>query len=146
MNYSGVLFMKKRYYKENSLGALTKLALGTGISILSIIVFSVIFGALAMLFQNINSMIPLFSMTTVIASAITSGIIISRLISNGNIGLSTLIFLLSWLLLMLVGVIINKGVLPLSVFLNFIIFVGVASLSSYLFKKRDRRMKRSFTR
>ena len=46
--------MKKRYYKENSLGALTKLALGTGISILSIIVFSVIFGALAMLFQNIN--------------------------------------------------------------------------------------------
>ena len=138
--------MKKRYYKENSLGALTKLALGTGISILSIIVFSVIFGALAMLFQNINSMIPLFSMTTVIASAITSGIIISRLISNGNIGLSTLIFLLSWLLLMLVGVIINKGVLPLSVFLNFIIFVGVASLSSYLFKKRDKRMKRSFTR
>ncbi len=136
--------MRKRYYKDDSLGAFSKLGIGAGVSILSVLVFSILFGAIAMLFPNITGMIPLFSMLTVILSAALAGGIVSRFVTYGNLGLSALSFLLSWLLLMLVGLIINKGSLPLSVFLNFVIFVGISTLSSYLFKKRDVGMKRRF--
>ena len=138
--------MKKRYYNDNSLGAFSKLGIGAGISLLSVLSFSILFGIIAMLFNNITGVIPLFSMLTVILSAALSGVIVSRMITNGNLGLSVLSFLLSWLILMLIGVIINKGSLPLSVFLNLVIFVGISTLCSYVFKKRDINIKRRFKR
>ena len=136
--------MKRKHYKESNLNALNKLAIGTGISLAFLLLFSIIFGAIAMTFQNTTGMIPLFSILTIVFSATFGGIVVSRFISDGKLGFSILVFLMSSLLLMLVGTILGKGSLPLSVFMNFLIYVGTATLSSYLFRKRDR-MKRKFS-
>lgn len=136
--------MKKRYHKESNLNAISKLAVGTGISLFSILTVSVIFGAIAMAFPNVTGMIPPFSILTIVFSALLSGALVSRFVSNGNTGLSVLIFLMCALLLMLIGTIVGKGTLPISVFLNFLIFLGTATLSSYIFRKRERAIRRRF--
>ena len=136
--------MAKRFYKKSNMSALSKLAIGALISILSLLAFAVIFGIVAMMFQDVTGKIPLFSIMTVILSGAVAGAIVSRFITDGNLGFSLLTALFASLVLMLLGVIMGGGAVSVSVFLNFLIFIGVFGLSSYIFKKREKNFKRKF--
>lgn len=134
--------MAKRFYKKGNMSALSKLLLGTLMSLASVLLFSVIFGAAAMLFRDVTGRIPLFALLTVIFSSFAAGVAVSRLIADGSLPLSLLIALMSALIMMLIGIIAGGGSVSVSVFLNLLIFMGVFGLSAYLFKKREGRMKK----
>ena len=130
--------MKKKFYKKSDIGVVGKLFIGAGVAIGAMLIFAVMFGAVAMLFEDVAAKIPIFAMATVVASAVVGGAVVSRIVNDGKTYLSLLSSLMAALILMLIGAIIGGGALPFSVFLNFIIFTGTFTLSAYIFRKRDK--------
>ena len=129
--------MRGKFYKRTDISAVKRLFLGAGMAMAALLLFSAIFSGISMLTDDAAAKIPLFAILTLVVSAAEGGAVSTRTVSDGRLSLSLLSALLAALIFMLVGTIIGKGHLPLSVFLNFAIFVGVFGLSSYLFKKRD---------
>ena len=129
--------MRGKFYKRTDISAVKRLFLGAGMAMAALLLFSAIFSGISMLTDDAAAKIPLFAILTLVVSAAVGGAVSTRTVSDGRLSLALLSALLAALIFMLVGTIIGKGHLPLSVFLNFAIFVGVFGLSSYLFKKRD---------
>ena len=138
--------MKKKFYKKSNIGSIGKLFIGAAIAMGSLLIFSVVLGGVAMLFEDVLARIPLFAIITIVVSAIAGGAVVSRTVNEGKISLSLLSALMAALIFMLIGAIIGGGALPFSVFLNFIIFVGTFTLSAYLTRKRERFGGRRFMR
>ena len=136
--------MQRKFYKKTDISAIKRLFLGAVIAMAALLLFSAIFSGIAMLTDDAAAKIPLFAILTLILSAAVGGAVSTRTVSDGRLSLALLSALLSSLIFMLIGTIIGKGHLPLSVFLNFIIFIGVFGLSAYLFKKRERGRRRKF--
>jgi putative membrane protein (TIGR04086 family) len=136
--------MRGKFYKRTDISAVKRLFLGAGMAMAALLLFSAIFSGISMLTDDAAAKIPLFAILTLVVSAAVGGAVSTRTVSDGRLSLSLLSALLAALIFMLIGTIIGKGHLPLSVFLNFAIFVGVFGLSSYLFKKRDGGRKRRF--
>jgi putative membrane protein (TIGR04086 family) len=136
--------MRGKFYKRTDISAVKRLFLGAGMAMAALLLFSAIFSGISMLTDDAAAKIPLFAILTLVVSAAVGGAVSTRTVSDGRLALSLLSALLAALIFMLIGTIIGKGHLPLSVFLNFAIFVGVFGLSSYLFKKRDSGKKRRF--
>jgi putative membrane protein (TIGR04086 family) len=136
--------MRGKFYKRTDISAVKRLFLGAGMAMAALLLFSAIFSGISMLTDDAAAKIPLFAILTLVVSAAVGGAVSTRTVSDGRLALSLLSALLAALIFMLIGTIIGKGHLPLSVFLNFAIFVGVFGLSSYLFKKRDGGRKRRF--
>jgi putative membrane protein (TIGR04086 family) len=136
--------MRGKFYKRTDISAVKRLFLGAGMAMAALLLFSAIFSGISMLTDDAAAKIPLFAILTLVVSAAVGGAVSTRTVSDGRLSLALLSALLAALIFMLIGTIIGKGHLPLSVFLNFAIFVGVFGLSSYLFKKRDSGKKRRF--
>ena len=136
--------MQRKFYKKTDISAVRRLFFGAGIAMAALLLFSAIFSGIAMMTDDAAAKIPLFAILTLILSAAVGGAVSTRTVSDGRLSLSLLSALLASLIFMLIGTIIGKGHLPLSVFLNFIIFIGVFGLSAYLFKKRERGRRRKF--
>ena len=130
--------MQRKFYKKSNIGGIGKLFIGAGIAMASLLIFSVIFSAIALLFSDVSAMIPKFAIATVVVSATVGGGVATRTVTDGKISMSVLSSLMASLLFMLIGTIIGGGSLPFSVFLNFVIFVGAFTLSAYLLRKRER--------
>ena len=129
--------MQRKFYKKTDISAIKRLFLGAVIAMAALLLFSAIFSGIAMITDDAVAKIPLFAILTLILSAAVGGAVSTRTVSDGRLSLALLSALLASLIFMLIGTIVGKGHLPLSVFLNFIIFIGVFGLSAYLFKKRD---------
>lgn len=129
--------MRGKFYKRTDISAVKRLLLGAGMAMAALLLFSAIFSGISMLTDDAVAKIPLFAILTLVVSAAVGGAVSTRTVSDGRLSLSLLSDLLAALIFMLIGTIIGKGHLPLSVFLNFAIFVGVFGLSAYIFKKRD---------
>ena len=134
--------MRGKFYKRTDISAVKRLFLGAGMAMAALLLFSAIFSGISMLTDDAAAKIPLFAILTLVVSAAVGGAVSTRTVSDGRLSLAMLSALLAALIFMLIGTIIGKGHLPLSVFLNFAIFVGVFGLSSYLFKKRDKGRRR----
>ena len=134
--------MRGKFYKRTDISAVKRLFFGAGMAMAALLLFSAIFSGISMLTDDAAAKIPLFAILTLVVSAAVGGAVSTRTVSDGRLALSLLSALLAALIFMLIGTIIGKGHLPLSVFLNFAIFVGVFGLSSYLFKKRDKGRRR----
>ena len=134
--------MRGKFYKRTDISAVKRLFLGAGMAMAALLLFSAIFSGISMLTDDAAAKIPLFAILTLVVSAAVGGAVSTRTVSDGRLALSLLSALRAALIFMLIGTIIGKGHLPLSVFLNFTIFVGVFGLSSYLFKKRDKGRRR----
>ena len=130
--------MKKKFYKKSNISGIGRLFIGSGIAMGSLLIFAVILGGVAMLFEDVSAKIPTFAIITIIISAIVGGAVVSRTVNEGKTSLSLLSALMAALIFMLIGAIIGDGALPFSVFLNFIIFVSTFTLSAYLTRKRER--------
>ncbi len=134
--------MRGKFYKRTDISAVKRLFLGAGMAMAALLLFSAIFSGISMLTDDAVARLPLFALLTLIISAAVGGAVSTRTVSDGRLSLALLSALFAALIFMLIGTIIGKGHLPLSVFLNFAIFVGVFGLSSYLFKKRDKGRRR----
>ena len=136
--------MRGKFYKRTDISTVKRLFFGAGIAMAALVLFSAIFSGIAMLTDDAAARLPLFALLTLIISAAVGGAVSTRTVSDGRLSLALLSALFAALIFMLIGTIIGKGHLPLSVFLNFLIFVGTFGLSAYIFKKRNGGRKRRY--
>ena len=133
--------MKKHMNKDLSLAR--RLAIGTLISALSIVVTCLAFTVISSLTKDPTSLIGIFSLTTLLLGGALSGFIISRMRCGGSltaIGSSGIIALL----MLMIGFIIKGGMLSLSIFLNYLAYLGATALFSSKFLKIGKRKRRKF--
>ncbi len=79
----------------------------------------------------------LFSLGVMLLSAAVSGIISSRM-QNGSITFSALVALALVLIMLLIDVIICKGKVSLGAFMNYGCYMGVATMSAFLGRKKEK--------
>lgn len=91
----------------------------------------------------INSMkdptknLGLFSLCSVIISAVISGVFCSRAVSEGELRFTLLVSLLVVLIMLMINVIICGGKVSVSSFMNYGCYLGIAGLSAFFGKKKS---------
>ncbi len=86
------------------------------------------------------------ALVSLILAAVISGAVTVRM-TGGNVKVPLLAALFVTLIMMIIGLIINRGALPGGAAMNYICYFGIFALSSLLLKKRNgRKHKRSFKR
>ncbi len=136
--------MNGKYYKRSDISSIKRLVLGAAIAVAVLLIFSAVFSGIAMLTKDATAMVAHFAIPVIVTAATVGGAVSSRTVSEGKLSLVALSALLASLIFMLIGAIVGKGHLPLSVFLNFLIFMGTFTLSGYLFKKRKNGARSKF--
>ena len=89
----------------------------------------------------------IFSLLALIISAVSCGIITTKIYPNGGLGFCATVALAITLIMMLCGVIVTVGKLSAGSFLNYFCYFGSFTLSSYIGRKmsdgkKHRRHKR----
>lgn len=132
--------MKKRNKKELSLPIL--MLIGAALSVLLVIASSFVFTLIASLTKDPGALIGMFSLASLIFAGALSGFIITKLFRDGGSLIALLSAVFAALIMSVIGLIAKKGTVPLSVFLNYLAYVGVAALFAFLAgKKRKKKVK-----
>lgn len=125
---------------ENNI--LVSFALSLGICFGSAVIVAFILALVANSSANSTENIPLFALVTLVISAAVSGVVISRMKGSGGVKFSALVSLAFVLILLLISVIVGKGSVAPSAFMNYASFLGVCVLSAYLTRKRGRTQRK----
>lgn len=86
--------------------------------------------------------IALSSLMAMIISAIVSGIFTSLYKKDCSVGYAASVALCSTVIIMIIGIIINRGRLSASAFMNYGCYLGITCISAYLIKQKNRRKRR----
>ena len=125
----------KLKHAENNI--LISFALSLCICIASAIAVAFVFALIANASENSTENIPLFALASLLVSAAISGVSISRMRGAGGVKFSALVSLTFVLILLLISVIVGKGSVPPSAFMNYASFLGVTTLAAYLGRKKE---------
>ena len=123
----------KRAFKNSIWGSFMICALLSGACIL---LFSLIFALIAGSLDDPTGNLGIFSLCAMLISAAISGFINSRIKGEGGVGFATLVALSIVLIMLLINVIACGGKISLSAFMNYVCYLGVSALASYLGDKR----------
>ncbi len=131
--------MKRNKIADNTLYLFL---ISLGIAVLSLVLCALVMALIAYSSENPTKSVPLFSLVALIASAAVSGITVSRIKGEGGVKFTALVSLALMLLLLLIAIISGKGSVPPSAFMNYACYMGVAVISAFLGRKREKRRKR----
>lgn len=101
----------------------TMLITGFVVSVAVLLAVSLICALIAHLNADPTSLIGVMTLVSVVASAAVSGVIITRTCGEEGVKISTLSALLIALIMMLIGLISNRGALPTSGIMNYICYL-----------------------
>ena len=107
------------------------------ISILLIVLFSLLSALILDGLKDPTKNIGMFSLGAMVLSAMLSGILCSRIKSEGGLRFASLVGLAVVLIMLLINVIISSGRVSLAAFMNYGCYLGAYILSAYLGRKRD---------
>ena len=124
-------------FKHTENNILIGFALSLCVCIVSVIGVSFVFALVANSSENSTENIPLFALISLVVSAMISGCVISRIRGAGGVKFSALVSLAFVLILLLISVIVNKGSISPSAFMNYASFLGVTTLAAYLGRKKE---------
>ena len=125
--------MKKHSKKELSLPLL--LLIGALISVAAVICVSLVFTLIASLTKDPGELIGIFSLVSLLLAGAVSGFAISKLFRDGGSLIAFLSAVIAALVMSLSGLIIKGGAVPISVFLNYLAYLGIAALFAFLATK-----------
>ena len=108
-----------------------------GVAMLCLAVVCLIMAAIAYSTNNPTANIGLASLASLVISAVISGITITRIKGDGGIKLAGLVSIAVVLILLLIALIMKKGSVLPSAFMNYGCYVGIFVLSAYIGKKRS---------
>lgn len=131
--------MKRQKILDNGLYFFL-ISIGTSIASLLLCAFS-----MAMISYSGNDpakSIGIFSLVTLVLSAVISGVVITRMKGEGGAKFAGLSSLSLVLILFFVALIIEKGSVPLSAFMNYSCYVGISVIAAIFGKKREKRRRR----
>ena len=106
------------------------------ISVLLILLLTLISALIAGGLEDPGKAIGLFSLGSMLISAAASGVFSSRIKGEGGLKFATLVALAVVLTMLLINVIICGGKVSGGSFMNYGCYMGVASLSAFLGRKR----------
>lgn len=134
--------MKKYKKKELGLGAL--LGIGSGASLICVFAVAFVLAAVSSLTKDPTALTGAFALLTLLIAGAVSGFGISRLGGDGGVLVAILSSVVSTSVMILVGLILKKGALPLGAVLNLLAFLAVSVVFALLGKRRIKRHKRSY--
>lgn len=134
--------MKKYKKKELGLGAL--LGIGSGSSLICVFAVAFVLAAVSSLTKDPTALTGAFTLLTLLIAGAVSGFCISRLGGDGGVLVAILSSVVSTSAMILVGLILKKGALPLGAVLNLLAFLAVSVVFALLGKRRIKRHKRSY--
>lgn len=134
--------MKK--YKKKEIGLTVLLLIGAGISIASVAVVAFVLAVVSSLTGDPTALTGAFSLLTLVMAGAVSGFITSRVNGEGGVPVGVLSAVISTSLMLLVGLVIKGGLLPLGAILNLLVFLAVSIIFSLVGKKREKRRRRSY--
>ena len=130
--------MKRQKFLENGLYFFL---LSLGISIASLLLCAFIMALICYSGKDPARSAGVFSLVALVLSAMTSGVVTTRIKGDGGAKFAGLSSLALMLLLFFVALIIEKGSVHPSAFMNYGCFVGVAILSAIIGRKREKRRR-----
>lgn len=110
-------------------------------SALVIILLSLIFALIANMSKDPTGNLGIFSLVSLLLGATISGFASAKIKKESAVGFSALVALALTLVMLLICVIANSGKIPVSAFMNYACYNGVATLSAFI-GSRERRHKR----
>lgn len=108
------------------------------ISVSLIILLSLISAAIVGSLDDPTESVGIFSLGSMLVSAAISGILSTRIKGEGGLRFATLVALSVVLIMLLINVIISSGRVSGGAFMNYGCYLGVAALSAFLGRKRER--------
>ena len=133
--------MKKHSKKELSLPLL--LLIGSLISAALVICTSLVFTLVASLSKDPGGLIGIFSLLSLLLAGAGSGFTVSKLFRDGGALIAFLSAVITALIMSVIGLIVKGGAVPISVFLNYLAYLGISALFAFLATKFTRK-KRKF--
>ena len=115
---------------------------GVGISFAILLIFSRIFSGIIMTASNPTGSIKTVSLVTLLVSGAVSGFVISKAKGDGGTFTSLLSSLVFIGIILAVSLILTKGRVGGTIFMNCLCYFLISLFSSFLAKKRYRRRRR----
>lgn len=125
-------------------GIMTTFLISFAISVLLILLLSLLSALIVGSLEDPTKLLGLFSLGSLLISAAISGVISTRMKGEGGLGFAALVALSVVLIMLLINVIICSGKVSGASFMNYGCYMGVAVLSAFLGKKRDRHRKHRY--
>jgi putative membrane protein (TIGR04086 family) len=130
--------MARHKHKEKASG-LTVLLIGTLAEGATLVLMSLLFSFFSYSMSDPLAITGLCSILSLVITAAVGGVVISRVKGDGGMAISVLSALLLCLILLLIGLIITGGELPLGCIISYLCYIAIAALSGFLGRKRNRR-------
>lgn len=124
--------------KVNDSGVMKNFLISFSISVLVIVLLSLLSSLIVSGLEDPGGVIGIFSLGSLLISAVVSGVMSSRIKGDGGLKFATLVALAVVLLMLLINVILCGGKVSGSSFMNYGCYMGVAVLSAFLGRKRER--------
>ena len=134
--------MKKHKRKEFGLPAL--LIMGSGFALATVIVTSLILAIIAYLGKDPTALTGAFSLLAPALAGVVSGFITSKANGEGGTLVSVISAVISAVVMLSLGLILRKGLLPLGAVLNIAVFVVLSCFSALLAKRGKGARKRKY--
>ena len=112
-----------------------------GISVGVLLTLSLIGAAIASMLDDPTENLALLSLIIMLISAAISGLVSTRIKGDGGAGFSGLVALSLTLIMLLINVIACAGKISAASFMNYACYVGVASISAYLGRKKNKHIQ-----
>ena len=131
-----------RHKRNENISSLTVLLLGTLASGIIFTVLSLAFAFILFSFKDPASLVPIASMIALLVTGAILGFAIPKVKNDGGIVIALLSSLLFTLILLMIGLIVGKGEVSVTVFINYICFIAISFLFSLLGRRKHSRRKR----
>lgn len=122
----------------NDGGIMKSFIISFSISFLIILLLSLLSALIAGSLDDPSRAVGLFSLGSLLVSAAASGVISSRIKGEGGLKFAILVALAVVLIMLLINVIVCSGKVSGGSFMNYGCYMGVATLSAFLGRKRER--------
>lgn len=106
-----------------------------------ILLLSVIGALVASGLDDPTGSLGLISLAVMLISAVISGVFSARIKGEGALGFSALVAMAVVLVMLLINLILCAGEVSLSAFMNYACFFGVAVMSAFVGRKRERHIR-----
>ncbi len=133
--------LKGRKFSKSG-GSFTLFMRGAVISIAILLALSFIAAVALSTSADPTRSVGIYSLAALILSAVISGITVSRTSGEGGVKIAALCALMITLIMMLTGLIVNKGRLPVGGIMNYVCYLGIFIFSAYLGRKKARKPRR----
>ena len=131
----------KKHKKELSLPLL--LLINTGVCVAAVILSSLVFTFIASLTKDPGALVGIFALTSLLFAGAVSGFSICKALGNGGALIAYLSVIITALFMSAVGLIVKGGSINVSVFLNYLAYIGIGALFAFI-ATRKRTKKKHF--